>query len=122
MNISRESTIIPLTIANGTALSDAFFFGSSDKGMVLIPSVWTDANIGFKVSTTQTGTFVHLEHHDSAEPVQIGNIPTTASIWKEFPPEVQGVWIKLWSKSTTAATETDTNQGAARSLTVVVKT
>ena len=120
MNV-KESTVHNLTIANGAALSEAFKFGNSTRGMVLIPSAWTAANIGFYVCDTEDGTFVHLEHHDSGEPVQIGTIPTSASVWKEFPPEVQGLWIKLWSKSSTAATETDTNQGAARTLVVVTQ-
>lgn len=124
MNRATEkvSTVKTVTIANGAALSNAFYFGSTDQGMVLIPSAWTAANIGFQFSATESGTFTFLEHHDSGEPVQIGNIPTSTSVWKEFPPEVKaGMWVKLWSKSSTAATETDTNQGAARSLTVVLK-
>lgn len=111
-----------LTIENGAALSDAFNYGSSESGMILIPPVWTAANIGFKHSLTEDGTYTMVEHHDSGEPVQISDIPTATSVWKELPPELAGCkWLKLWSKSATAATETNVNQGAARSISYVLK-
>lgn len=119
-----DCTVLSLTIANGAAVTEEFRYERAKHGMVLIPGAWTAANIGFQVSATSGGTFTFVEHHDSGEPIQINTIPTNLSVWKEFPPELKdlpAVYMKLWSKSSTDATETGTNQGAARTLVVVLK-
>lgn len=118
----RDYVAQDVTIASGEALSGSIHLRAFSGGMVLIPSAWTAANLGFKISETPAGTYAHLEPHDSADPVQIENIPTSTSVWKEIPPEVFAAgFMKLWSKSATAATETDVNQGAERTITVVLK-
>ncbi len=123
-----DCTVLSLTIANGAAVSDAFRYERAKHGALLTGTAWTAANIGFQACTTEDGTFRHIEHHDSGEPIQIENIAAGASgltpVWIEFPPELKdfpAVWLKLWSKSATAATETGVNQGAARTFTVVLK-
>jgi len=122
MTVQQPPTVLTVTIANGAATSGAFDMRYWVSGAVLVPSAWTAANIGFQVCDTETGTFVALKD-DTGVPVQISSVTTDTSFWYEFPtPEVfSGHFVKLWSKSTTAATVTNTNQGAARTLTVMLK-
>ena len=119
-NTARDAISIDLTIANGAAISAAFNFGAYAGGCVLVLSAWTDANIGFQVCATQTGTFAILRD-DAGTPIQVSGIATGAARAYALPAKLTGMWLKLWSKSTTSATETDTNQGAERALTVILK-
>jgi hypothetical protein len=108
-----------VTIPSGAALSEALDIRSYEKGYIILPSAWTAANIGFQVSTGNEDTFVILRAEGSANPLQITNLPTAASRAFTLPAELFSVpFIKLWSKSTTAATETDTNQAADRLIEV----
>lgn len=109
--MEQLSASFNLTIADGAAVSDA----------VIIPTSWTDANMGFKVCDTPTGTFVPLKT-DAGVPVQISSITTDAAYGYKIPNDIfPARWVKLWSKSTTAATVTDTNQSGAISITVMLK-
>lgn len=74
------------------------------------------------VAPTTGGTFVILRDA-SGNPVQIGSIKTDGARAYALPAELFGCgFVKLWSKSATAATETDVNQtGGPLSLTVVLK-
>jgi hypothetical protein len=117
----REYTPIAVTIGNGEALSETINMKDFSGGIVIIPSAWTDANLGFKVSPTPDGTFVIL-HSSVGVPVQIGEIVTNASYAYAIPEAIFAAgFMKLWSKNTTDATVTDTNQGAARNITVLLK-
>lgn len=118
----RSSRIVSLTIADNAALSQAFDFSGYSGGMVLIPNGWVAANLGFKVSPDDGGTFDILRD-DVGTPVQVSGILTTGARWYKLPDDLFGVlWAKLWSKSTTAATETDTNQtGGPLAITVMLK-
>jgi hypothetical protein len=110
-----------LTIANGAAVSTAFNTSDFIGGIVIIPTSWTDANMGFKVCDTEGGTFVALKDDDGA-PVQIAAITTDAPFAYKIPNEIfPAMWVKLWSKSTTAATVTDTNQSGDITITVMLK-
>lgn len=117
----QKANSINLTIANGAAISGAFNMSDHLLGLVIVPAEWTDANIGFKVCDVSGGTFV-IACDKTGSPIQIAGITTNASKAYAIPTELfPGMWVKLWSKSTTAATTTDTNQGAARSLVVILK-
>ena len=121
MSITRESTIKILTIANNEALTAEFDMTPFAGGLVIVPGTWTAANIGFKVSPTSGGTFVTLVDY-LGSPVQVSGVATGTSKAYQMPDELFAAgFVKLWSKSTTIATETDTNQGGARTLTVVLK-
>lgn len=110
-----------LTIANGEALSAAFDFRGWSGGMVIVPSAWTAANIGFQVCDEEAGTFA-IARDDDGAPLNISSILTNGSRAYELPPELFGAhYVKLWSKSATDATETGVNQGADRALTVMLK-
>ena len=121
--IARSVNYQWVTIAINTAITGVIDVLGYADGAVLIPSAWTDANLGFQMppDTGTTGTFLALKD-ESGNPVQISGITTNAAFWYAIPARVfPAATIKLWSKSTTAATVTDTNQGAARSILVVLK-
>lgn len=108
-----------VTIGAGTALSSAIDLGPlvGDAGLVLVPSTWTAAAMGFKVSATQTGTFVPLRD-ESGSVVQISGIQAAAAAWYKLPDALRGAqWVKLWSQNAGV----DVNQAAARTLVVAAK-
>lgn len=111
-----------LTISINTAITTAAFsMAEFVGGFVIVPSAWTAANIGFKICDTYDGTYV-IARDETGVPIQISSITTNASYAYQIPTDLFGaIWVKLWSKNTTAATITDTNQGAERSLTVILK-
>lgn len=114
-------TVESLTIANGTAISDAYDFRRYIGGHVVVPGTWTAANIGFKVCDTVDGTYV-IACDKTGAPIQISSVATGASKSYKIPDELfPAAFVKLWSKDTTAATETDNNQAGARALKVVLK-
>lgn len=120
-NIQRVFSYEDVTIASGAAESDEISVTRYAGGIVRVCTEWTDANIGILHSHISSGTF-NVLHDYLGSPVQISGIPTTGGGDFALPDEVFAAgYVKLWSKSTTAATETDTNQGDARSLTVVLK-
>lgn len=120
-DIGRKFSSFNLTIANNAALSAAFSMQDYAGGIVTVPSAWTAANIGFQVCFEPAGTFAILRD-DEGTPVQISGILTNGVRAYAFPDKVFAAhWVKLWSKSSTAATETDTNQGGDRALSVVLK-
>jgi len=119
--ISRYSEIQSVVIADAAALSRAVNFSRVAGGMVIVPTSWTAANLGFYVCDTFGGTYVILRD-ESGNPVQISNILTTGARAYALPAELYGAtFVELWSKSSTAATETDTNQSGAITLTLMLK-
>ncbi len=110
-----------VTILIGAAESTVIGFEIMAGGKVLVPAVWTAANIGFNISTTQDGTFV-IAKDKSGVPIQISGIQTALTGWYDFPPELYSAhFIKLFSKSTTLDTETGVNQAATRTLEIMLK-
>lgn len=115
------SIVNELTIANGAALSDAFSMEVNIGGQVYVPSAWTAGNIGFKISDTLAGTY-DIALDDTGVPIQISTVNTGRAGWYAIPTKLfPAKYVKLWSKSATAATETDVNQAAARAMKVVLK-
>lgn len=119
MGIDRNSQSRSVVIASGAALSEVFNFSAFANGIIVVPTAWTAANIGFKVCDTDSGTFVPLKDDEGAI-IEITNVITNASYGYAIPDKVFGAkFVKLWSKNT--ASEADVNQSSARSLGVVVK-
>ncbi len=118
--IQRKFSNETLTIAANAATSGSFQFEQYAGGMVIVPSAWTAANIGFQVSEDNS-TFVILRDYTGV-PVQISGIKTDGGRAYAMPAEMFSArFCKLWSKSTTTSTETDTNQASARSLIILLK-
>lgn len=106
-------------IANGQAESDVIdishFVG--DAGVITIPSAWTAASIGFKVSATSTGTYSALRD-EFGNIVQVTGIQTAAAGVYKLPDALRGVlYLKLWSHNAGVSA----NQGADRVITLSVK-
>jgi hypothetical protein len=116
MPLYRGATAKSLTIASGAAVTEAFDMSTHAGGIVFMPAAWTAANIGFQVSDTETGTFYPL-YDDAGAIVEIGS-PAVDNGYS-IPAEVFGAaWVKLWSQDGSA---NDTNQAAARTVKVVLK-
>lgn len=119
--VQQPPVTYKLSIASGAALSGAFRAQEWLLGTVFVPNSWTDANVGFKVCDTASGTFV-VAKDDEGSPLQISGINTTTGAAYAIPTSIFAFpYVKLWSKNTTAATETDNNQTGAKALTVVLK-
>ena len=111
------------TIADGAAISGAFRLHEYYGGIVTVPAAWVAANMGFQVCDTEDGTYSILREPGTNQPVQIENMSTSAIRSYKIPNDIfPALWVKLWSKSATAATETDVNQtGGPLSITVMLK-
>jgi hypothetical protein len=122
MTVQQPPTSLSMTLADDGTLTAAFQMDWFIGGIVIIPNGWTAANMGFKVSDSEAGTYVILRDEDGA-PVQIGTILTSAARAYKIPNEVfPARWVKLWSKSATAATEDDVAQaGGPLTFTVMLK-
>lgn len=112
---------LSIDIPNGGAISPPIDFRWFTAAIVTVPSAWTAANLGFQVCDTENGTYVILRD-DAGTPIQISNILTTGSRAYRLPIEIfASGFIRLWSKSTTAATESDVNQAALRTMLIQLK-
>lgn len=114
--ISRRYTVISVTISAGEALSDAVDMRHFAGGLVITPSAWTSADIGFKVSDTENGTYVPL-YDDTGAAVYISGVDVDRAC--VMPENLYGAhFVKLWSSSAGAS---DVNQGDDRTLTLMLK-
>lgn len=121
--IQQPPTVLTVTIADNAAVSGAFQITPFIGGIVTVPTGWVAANIGFQVSTEEAGTYTILREDDTDQPVQIISVSTSASRSYKIPNDIfPAQWVKLWSKSATAATETDVNQtGGPLNFTLMLK-
>jgi len=111
--------VIKATIANGQSESGPIDLrdAAGDAGLVGIPSAWTAADLGFKVSDTLAGTYSPLRDESGAL-VTVSGIITNAAAWYKLPEALRGaMFVKLWSQSAGVAA----NQGADRAIAVMVK-
>ena len=100
-----------LTIANAAAISGAVDFRKFTTGVYHMPTGWTAAQIGFKVSQSKTGTYLPLYDLVGA----FITVTTTAvDVAMPLPAQLAGcAWFKFWSQDGSAG---NTNQGAARTI------
>lgn len=111
----RASYTFPVTIPNGTALSNIIDFREYAYAIVHMPAVWTAADIGFQVSSELDGTFLPL-YDDAGALVEISSPAVDQA--HAVPVEVLAArFVKLWSQNAGV----DANQGAARSLIIDMK-
>ena len=114
---SRSNTVIQTLIANGQALSTPVQMADFDSGSIITPAAWTAAAIAFKVCDTLGGAYVPLRGSTGAI-VEITNVVASAAF--PLPAELHSAqYFKIWSE--TAGAGTDTNQGADRVMTVMLK-
>jgi len=121
--IQQPPAVVPVTIADNAAVSGAFRMHEFIVGIITVPATWVAANMGFQVCDTEDGTYSILREDATDQPVQIQNMSTSAVRSYRMPAAVMAaLWVKLWSKSATAANETDVNQtGGPLSITVMLK-
>lgn len=115
-------TVMDSKIASGESESTKLSFTDyiPTLGMIRIPAVWTAADIAFKVSDAQDGTYDFLRDNTTGDLVRVKGIKTSAASWYRVPEEVSGAyWVKLVSVNT--ASEAAVNQAAARSLKLLIK-
>jgi hypothetical protein len=117
-SIQRQWSKVTAVIAISTAISDAVDNRLAAGGSVIIPAVWTAANLGFKVCDTVGGTYVPLRDQSGAL-VQITGLQTGEAGSYTLPDDLFGhAFFKLWSCTSAGV---DTNQAAARTFVVVQK-
>jgi hypothetical protein len=104
--VSIKSSGTSLAVTVGTAgLSGALDVRDFTAGVFHMGTAWTSASIGFKVSSTSTGTFKALYDHGGT----LVQIPTPAvSCSYAVPAEaLMGQYVQFWSQTggTTVAQE-----------------
>jgi hypothetical protein len=114
--ITRDTHVKSVTIALNGNLSDAIDMRHFTMLIVHMPAAWTAASIGFKVSSSNGGTYQPL-YDDDGDLVQIDS--PAASATYQANAEVAGAhWLKLWSQN---GSGTNTAQAAARTLALDLK-
>ncbi len=121
MTVQQPPKFLSATIANNAAVSGVIDMRDFIGGIVIVDNSWSAANMGFKVCNTSDGTFVAVKDKDGT-PLQIASITTDTSFAYCIPTELfPAMFVKLWSKSTTAATVTDVNQSGDAVVVVMLK-
>jgi hypothetical protein len=114
--MARDTHTKTVTIAISGNLSGAIDMRRYSMLIVHMPAAWTAASIGFKVSSSDAGTFQAL-YDDDGDLVQIDSPAASASYQANA--EVAGAhWVKLWSQN---GSGTNTAQAAARTLVLDLK-
>jgi hypothetical protein len=120
--IDRHFNVFDVVIENGAAVSSDFEFGWAAGGAIVVgAAAWTAANIGFQFSNDRINWIIARD--ESGVALQISNVDTTNGRGYAIPEKAFGFgrFVRLWSKNTSSGTETDINQGAQRTLTVMLK-
>ena len=111
-SVNNFSTTV--VIPNGTAVSAPFNIDQFSKALFHMPAAWTAADMGFQVSQTAGGTYLALSDGSGV----IG-LTVAADGAYLIPTDIMAArFIKFWSHSAGV----DTNQGAARTIGVDLKT
>ncbi len=117
MSLTRTPAAIAANIAINTAKSSVISMADYSGGLLQTPAAWTAASIAFKVCDTPDGTFVPLRDQ-AANLVEITDVVANAAAAYPLPDELFGaLYFKIWSETDGS----DTNQQAARALTITLK-
>lgn len=108
-----RTTVVSVTIANGTSLSDAIEFGGDALVEIVMPAAWTAAGLTFQVSHDGV-TYQNLYDAAGTE-VQISvaasrNVRLSPTDWIGVP------YLKVRS----GTSGTPVNQGAARTIQIIL--
>jgi hypothetical protein len=112
--VERASTYRTATIANGASLSGELDIKDFVNGAIRMPSSWTAANLTFQGSEETGGTFEDIYDDSGNE----ATVTAAASRCLLLPAAVMA-WRYIKIRSGTSATPV--NQGAERSLVLVLK-
>ena len=114
--INRTTKTQSMTIANGTAVSDAIDMRDYAGGNLYMPAAWTAASIGFQIAKDAGGTYYPF-YDETATIVEIAGpaVDTAYTLPKEL---FAAQFVKLWSQDGAGA---NTNQGAARTIIIELK-
>lgn len=113
-----------LTIANDAATSSAFPFNGQRVVGVIVPSAWTAADISFEIEYP-SGTWVKVVNRAGAL-YKLTGVATTASEMQLVSGDANQADVVISGPgsgrvvSTNTASEADANQGAARTVVVVL--
>ena len=103
-----------VTIAISAALSDPIDLSKYSGGVILMPSAWTAAGIGFKISKSYGGTYVALI--DAAGEEVEAAVAAVVDVAHPMPAAIFGFkYVKVWSETAGA----DVTQAAERVLTIL---
>ena len=118
--MGRNATFITLTIANGAAATEQFETLGYRVAAVISPAAWTAADFSFEVENG-SGTFVKVTDAAGAL-LKITGVATAASEYMIMPEIGDALVSPRMMKvvSTNTASEADVNQGAARTVIVVL--
>ena len=112
-----HSESMTIDISADDDLSDAAIEMRPYSMMVVhMPAAWTSASIGFKVSSSESGTFLPL-YDDDGNLVQIDS-PAASKAYVAPAALAPALWVKLWSQN---GSGTNTAQAADRTFTVDLK-
>lgn len=117
---NRGMKELAVTIANGEAESGVIDMRGYAGGIVVMPAAWTTADLGVKVCGSADGTFVPLKDNENGYGTSVSIDGPVAAAAYMLPLDVFAApYMKLWSHDGAGS---DTNQGAARTLTLFLKT
>ena len=117
----RATSKVTVTIANAAATSSSFKLAGQRIAAIVVPSAWTAADITFEIAEP-AGTWVKVVDQAGAL-VKMTGVATAASECQLLP-EIADRMVAhglIRLASTNTASEADINQGAARSLVVILE-
>jgi hypothetical protein len=119
VDLVRRTAVVTLTIAQTAALSDAVDMTDYAGGEILMSGDWTAADLGAQLSDTLGGTYATLKDSSNAYGIDVSIDGPVASAAYPIPPFWFGAhFLKLHSHN---GSGTNTNQAAARSIKLLLK-
>ena len=118
----RAPKVKTLTIANGGAVSGELDTEDLSVMGIIMPAAWTAADLGIQVTEKSGGTFVDLADQ-AGNRAKMTNIETATSQGRTFEDDALALapWRYMRFESINTSGEAAVNQGAARTLIVLLK-
>jgi len=115
----RKVTSATLTIANGAAVSDALDMRDYGGGLIYMPADWTAADLGAQICATIDGTYQTLKDRSNGFGTDVSIDGAVDDVAYPIPAFWFGAhFLKLFSHNGSGVAA---NQGAARSIVVMLK-
>lgn len=106
---------LPITLANGSSVSDAVNLGGLRLFGIVMPSAWTTANLTFQMSPDGGTTWADLYDNDGNEIVAAANTSSCIILTPEKMAALQHLRVRSGLSSAPVA------QGAVRSLQLILR-